>query len=41
VGTLEPNKWADFVVLGADPIADIANVRKIDDVYIAGNKVLR
>jgi len=41
IGTLEPNKWADFVVLGADPIADIANVRKIDDVYIAGNKVLR
>jgi imidazolonepropionase-like amidohydrolase len=41
IGTLEPNKWADFVVLGADPLADIANVRKIDDVYIAGNKVLR
>jgi imidazolonepropionase-like amidohydrolase len=41
IGTLEPNKWADFVVLGADPLADIANVRKIDDVYIAGNKVRR
>jgi imidazolonepropionase-like amidohydrolase len=41
IGTLEPNKWADFVVLGADPLADITNVRKIDDVYIAGNKVLR
>jgi imidazolonepropionase-like amidohydrolase len=41
IGTLEPNKWADFVVLGADPLADIANARKIDDVYIAGNRVPR
>ncbi len=29
VGTLEPNKWADFVALDADPLADISNVRKI------------
>ncbi len=36
VGTLEPNKWADFVVLDADPLADIANVRKIDSVYDRG-----
>jgi imidazolonepropionase-like amidohydrolase len=41
VGTLEPNKWADFVVLTADPLADISNVKKIDNVYIAGNKVDR
>jgi imidazolonepropionase-like amidohydrolase len=41
VGTLEPNKWADFVVLNADPLADISNIRKIDSVYIAGNKVAR
>jgi imidazolonepropionase-like amidohydrolase len=41
VGTLEPNKWADFVVLNADPLADISNVRKIEDVYIAGNRVER
>jgi imidazolonepropionase-like amidohydrolase len=41
IGTLAPNKWADFVVLGADPLADIANARKIDDVYIAGNRVPR
>ncbi len=39
VGTLEPNKWADFVVLDADPLADISNVRKINAVYIAGNRV--
>jgi imidazolonepropionase-like amidohydrolase len=33
VGTLEPNKWADFVVLDADPLANISNTRKIADVY--------
>ena len=41
VGTLERGKWADFVVLGADPLADITNTRKIDSVWIAGNKVAR
>jgi imidazolonepropionase-like amidohydrolase len=41
LGTLEPNKWADFVVLDADPLADINNARKISDVYIAGNRVDR
>lgn len=37
LGTLEPNKWADFVVLDADPLVDISNVRKISKVYVAGN----
>jgi imidazolonepropionase-like amidohydrolase len=41
LGTLEANKWADFVVLDADPLADITNTKKISDVYIAGNKVAR
>ncbi|HJZ75674.1 MAG TPA: amidohydrolase family protein [Vicinamibacterales bacterium] len=41
VGTLEANKWADFVVLDADPLADISNVKKISAVYIAGNAVAR
>ena len=40
VGTLEPNKWADFVVLDADPLADISNVRKISSVWISGNRVI-
>jgi imidazolonepropionase-like amidohydrolase len=41
LGTLEPNKWADFVVLDADPLASISNVRKISAVYVAGNPVVR
>jgi imidazolonepropionase-like amidohydrolase len=39
LGTLEPSKWADFVALDADPLADIANVKKIDSVWVAGNRV--
>lgn len=41
VGTLETNKWADFVVLDADPLANISNVRRIAQVRIAGNPVPR
>ncbi len=39
LGTLEQGKWADLIVLGADPLANIRNSRQIDAVYIAGNKV--
>jgi imidazolonepropionase-like amidohydrolase len=41
LGTLEPKKWADFVVLDADPLADVANYKRISDVFIAGNRVAR
>ena len=41
LGTLETGKWADFVALDADPLANISNVRKIADVYVAGNRVAR
>jgi imidazolonepropionase-like amidohydrolase len=41
LGTLEQGKWADFVVLDGDPLANISNVRRIADVYIAGNRVAR
>jgi imidazolonepropionase-like amidohydrolase len=41
LGTLEPGKWADFVVLDADPLVDILNTRKINSVYVAGNAVGR
>ncbi|MGI9261058.1 MAG: amidohydrolase family protein [Woeseiaceae bacterium] len=39
VGTLEAGKWADFVVLTEDPIANISATRSIESVYIAGNEV--
>lgn len=41
LGTLEQGKWADFVVLDADPLANISNVRRISAVYVAGNPVAR
>jgi len=41
LGTLETGKWADFVVLNGDPLVEIGNVKKIDSVWIAGNRVAR
>ena len=41
LGTIEPGKWADFVVLDADPLSNISNVRRIASVWIAGNAVNR
>ena len=38
-GTLEAGKWADFAVLGANPLDDIKNTQKLDSVWIAGNLV--
>lgn len=39
IGTIEPGKWADFLVLDADPLDDIRNTRKISAVYIAGREI--
>jgi imidazolonepropionase-like amidohydrolase len=39
LGTLEPGKWADLIVIDRDPLQDIKNTRTIRDVYIAGNRV--
>jgi imidazolonepropionase-like amidohydrolase len=39
LGTLERGKWADMLIVGADPLADIKNTRRIESVYVAGNRV--
>ena len=39
IGTLEPGKWADFIVLDEDPTRDITYTQLIDQVYVAGQPV--
>jgi imidazolonepropionase-like amidohydrolase len=41
IGTLEPGAWADFLVLGADPLADIRNTRSLESVWLAGERLPR
>jgi imidazolonepropionase-like amidohydrolase len=38
-GTIRPGVWADFVVLGRNPLEDIRNTRTIESVWIAGKRV--
>jgi imidazolonepropionase-like amidohydrolase len=40
-GTIAAGKSADFIVLDADPLADIKNTRRIADVYLRGVRVDR
>ena len=40
-GTLAPGMVADFIVLNGDPLADMANSRKIDAVWMNGEPVDR
>jgi imidazolonepropionase-like amidohydrolase len=39
LGTLQKSKWADLVVLNANPLENIRNTRTISAVYIAGKPV--
>ncbi len=41
VGTLEVGKQADVLVVDGDPTRDIADLRKVSDVFLAGSKIDR
>ena len=40
-GTVAPGKIGSFIVLEANPLDDIANTRRIREVYLRGDKVDR
>lgn len=39
LGTLQPGKQADLLVLNANPLTDIRNTRQIDSVWIGGRRL--
>ncbi|MEE8146942.1 MAG: amidohydrolase family protein, partial [Longimicrobiales bacterium] len=39
VGTLEPNRRADFVVLSENPLTDVRNARSIESVWMSGERL--
>jgi imidazolonepropionase-like amidohydrolase len=39
VGTLQPDNWADLLVVDANPLDDIRNTRRISSIWIAGRKL--
>ena len=39
LGTLEPGKHADFLVLAANPLDDISNTRSLEQVWVAGRRL--
>ena len=41
LGTIKPGRYADLLILDADPLADIHNLRKVSRVYMSGFEVDR
>jgi imidazolonepropionase-like amidohydrolase len=39
LGTLQPNRYADFIVLTRNPLDDIRHSRTIESVWVSGNRV--
>lgn len=41
VGSLQAGYWADFLVLEENPLNDITHTRSLEQVWIAGNPIIR
>ena len=41
VGTLEPGKQADILVVNGNPIDDLSALRQVADIFLAGNRIDR
>ena len=41
LGTLAPGHWADFIILNANPLEDINNMRQISEVFVGGREIER
>ena len=41
VGTLDPGKQADVLVINGNPLDDLADLRQVADVFLAGNRIDR
>ncbi len=41
IGTLEPGKTADILVVEGDPTREISDLRRVSDVFLAGSRVDR
>lgn len=39
LGTIQPGRWADLVVLNGNPLSDIRQTRAIDSVWLAGKRL--
>ena len=39
IGSIEPGKWADLLVLNANPLDDIRNTRQIHSVWVGGKRL--
>jgi imidazolonepropionase-like amidohydrolase len=38
IGSVEPGKLADLVVLETDPLADVGNLRRVHTVILGGKR---
>ena len=41
VGTLEPGKQADVLVVSGNPLEDLSDLRRVADIFLAGERVDR